>query len=145
MACPALRKVASSAENLPSSQGPAETPESRIVASTQELILGLFAPGDGENKSLLQLASHVDALTSAATLTPRLDAFVDLYNWTREPDGTIVDPLPSFLPSASSRGRCRGFLTLIPGRVRAGRAYVRLGNGTLASAHRQLFITVVAK
>jgi site-specific recombinase len=65
------------------------------VDSTQELVLGLFRPGEGDNKSLWQLASHVDALTSAATLSLRLDAFVALYNWTREPDGTIVDPLPS--------------------------------------------------
>jgi site-specific recombinase len=65
-----------------------------IVESTQELILSLFPPAERSNTSLLSLALKAEALTSASTLPLRLDAFVDLYSWTRERATTICDPLP---------------------------------------------------
>jgi len=57
--------------------------------------LSLFPPAERDNPALQELAAHLEALTSAATLPLRLDAFVALYSWTRQPDNTICDPLPS--------------------------------------------------
>src|ERR1700761_7383473 len=69
------------------------SPQTQIAESTQDLILSLFPPGDPSNFSLKQLANKVEALTSATTLSTRLDAFVDLYAWTRQKDAAICDPL----------------------------------------------------
>ncbi|MGA2418787.1 MAG: gliding motility protein [Candidatus Acidiferrum sp.] len=65
------------------------------MESTQELILSLFPPAERSNSSLLRLAQKAEALTAASTLPQRLDAFVDLYSWTRERDVLISDPLAS--------------------------------------------------
>jgi site-specific recombinase len=65
------------------------------VESTQELVLALFTPIERGNAALQQLAIKFEALTSATTLPLRLDAFVALYAWTRDSDGTICAPLPS--------------------------------------------------
>jgi hypothetical protein len=67
--------------------------QSQIVASTQDLVLSLFSPTDRDNSSLRSMAQKAEALTSASTLTARLDAFVDFYSWNRERDGTICEPL----------------------------------------------------
>ena len=64
------------------------------MESTQEMILSLFPPGERSNTSLQLLARKADALTTASALPQRLDAFVELYSWTRERDNTICAPLP---------------------------------------------------
>ena len=75
-------------------------PQTQTVESTQDLILSLFPPDDRSNFSLQRLANKVEALTSATVLATRLDAFVDLYAWTRQEDASICDPL-STAPSVA--------------------------------------------
>ncbi len=64
------------------------------MESTQELIVSLFPAYERGNQSLRLLARKAEVLTAASALPQRLDAFVELYSWTREPDATICDPLP---------------------------------------------------
>jgi site-specific recombinase len=66
-----------------------------MVDSTQELLLQLFTPTERSNRSLQRLAAKAECFTSATTLPACLDAFVDLYAWTREKDAAICDPLPA--------------------------------------------------
>lgn len=68
-------------------------PQTQIVESTKDIILSLFPPSDRANFSLRRLANKVEALTAATMLPTRLDAFVDLYAWTRQKDASICDPL----------------------------------------------------
>jgi site-specific recombinase len=88
-------------------------PQTQVVESTQDLIVSLFPPGDRSNFSLKQLASKVEALTSATTLPTRLDAFIDLYAWVREEDAAICDPLstaPSIAAEAMDSSRKRSLV-----------------------------------
>ena len=78
-------------------------PQGRAVESTQELVLALFTPAERSNAALQELAVRFEALTSASTLSLRLDAFVALYSWTRERDSAICAPLPA-APHASQEG-----------------------------------------
>jgi site-specific recombinase len=58
-------------------------------------MLSLFPPAERSNPSLKLLALKAEVLTAASALPQRLDAFVELYSWTSERDGTICGPLPS--------------------------------------------------
>jgi site-specific recombinase len=76
-------------------------PQNQVVESMQDLILSLFPPSVRFNFPLRRLAKNVEALTCATTLPNRLDAFVDLYDWMRQEDATICDPL-STAPSVAA-------------------------------------------
>jgi site-specific recombinase len=65
------------------------------VESTRNLVLSLFPPVRQGNLSLQRLADHAEVFTRAGTLRGRLDAFVSLFNWLREADHRIVEPLRS--------------------------------------------------
>ena len=91
----APRKVSLGADCMPEGVLPAAKSQGQIVESTQELILSLFAPGERGNRSLQLLARKAEALTAASALAQRLDAFVELYSWSRERDGAICNPLPA--------------------------------------------------
>jgi site-specific recombinase len=69
------------------------------MPSTSDLILSLFPPAEGTNKSLRELASLVDRLTSATTLKTRLDAAMDLATFNRTRDRHISPPLSATLGS----------------------------------------------
>lgn len=63
------------------------------MTGTQELIFSLFEAHERNNKPLQELAARAADLLDAESLTKRLDAFVQLFVWLREPDAEIVDPL----------------------------------------------------
>jgi site-specific recombinase len=65
------------------------------MTTTRDLILSLFPPEQQSNKSLRQLAVRVERLTSATSLSARLDAAVALAAFTRGKDRNIPAPLPS--------------------------------------------------
>jgi site-specific recombinase len=65
------------------------------LESTRNLVLYLFPPDQQANLSLQRLADHAEVFTRAGTLRGRLDAFVSLFNWLRESDHRIVEPLRS--------------------------------------------------
>ena len=67
------------------------------MPSTRELILGLFPPEQRSNRSLRELASHVERLTAATSLKTRLDATVELGNFNRKRDRHICAPLSDSL------------------------------------------------
>jgi site-specific recombinase len=64
------------------------------MTPTRDLILSLFPPEQQKNKSLRQLAVRVERLTSATSLSTRLDAAVELAVFTRGKDRHIPAPLP---------------------------------------------------
>jgi site-specific recombinase len=64
------------------------------MTPTRDLILSLFPPELQRNKSLRQLAVRVERLTSATSLSARLDAAVELAAFTRGKDRNIPAPLP---------------------------------------------------
>jgi site-specific recombinase len=65
------------------------------LESTRNLVLSLFPPSQQGNLPLQRLADYAEVFTRAGTLHGRLDAFVELFNWLREPDHRIVEPLRS--------------------------------------------------
>lgn len=64
------------------------------MTPTRDLILSLFPQQQQKNKSLRQLAVRVEKLTSATTLSARLDAAVELAAFTRGKDRHIPAALP---------------------------------------------------
>jgi site-specific recombinase len=64
------------------------------VESTRNLILALFPASEQNNRSLQELADKVEDFTRAGTLYVRVDAFVNLFNWLRDTDARISNPLP---------------------------------------------------
>ncbi len=67
------------------------------MPSTSDIILALFPPTERPNKSLRELASHVEKLTNATSLKTRLDAVVDLATFNRQRDRRISPPLSAAL------------------------------------------------
>jgi site-specific recombinase len=65
------------------------------LESTRNLVLSLFPANQQGNLPLQRLADYAEVFTRAGTLHGRLDAFVALFNWLREPDHGIVEPLHS--------------------------------------------------
>ncbi len=64
------------------------------MTPTRDLILSLFPEEQRSNKSLRQLAVRAERLTSATSLSTRLDAAVELYAFMRGKDRHIPPPLP---------------------------------------------------
>ncbi len=59
------------------------------METTATLILELFPVAQRTNRSVVELAEHVDAFTRTTVLHQKLDRFVDLFNWLRVPDQYI--------------------------------------------------------
>lgn len=65
--------------------------EAARVATTRNLLLGLFPKAQQTHPALQQLADLVETFTRAGTLHSRLDALVSLYEWLRQRDHRIPE------------------------------------------------------
>jgi site-specific recombinase len=69
------------------------------VATTRNLLLGLFPEAQQTHPSLQQLADLVETFTRAGTLHLRLDALVSLFDWLRQKDDRIPELRPEPEPA----------------------------------------------
>lgn len=63
------------------------------VESTRDKILALFPLRDQNNASLRGLAERMEKVCGAETLSTRLEAFVIFFNWLRQSDRSMPEPL----------------------------------------------------